>query len=121
MSNSERIIAMADKTVLRISGLSVKGLNTQDIEDMLSEKLSAVTRVIGVSGEKIEMDLYGIDPQVISRDEDGIIKAVACIEGIELTELAMIEANERIIDVDIDKLPDFSGKFCSKDKWVDFL
>lgn len=121
MSEHEHIIALADKTVFRISGLSIRGLNTQDIERLLTEKLEAETRVIGVTGDRIEMDVYGIDPAVIARDEQGIIKAVACIEGIEITDLTQIEANERIVSIDIEHLPNFEGKHCPRDKWVEYI
>jgi predicted SpoU family rRNA methylase len=118
MENSERVIAFADKTVLSISGLKIKGLNTQDIEDTLSEKLNTVVRVIGVTGDRIEMDVYGITPENIDKDEDNIIKAVACIEGVTLTELAEITENKQIKDADIEHLPDFDGIVCGKEKWL---
>ena len=51
------IIAHADKSVLKISGLTVKGLNTLQIEELLAAKLKTAVRVIGVTGESIEMDL----------------------------------------------------------------
>lgn len=35
----EYIIAHADKSVLKISGLEVKGLNTKQLEQILGEKL----------------------------------------------------------------------------------
>lgn len=121
MSKREHVIAMADKTVFRISGLSIKGLNTQDIEKLLSERLQAETRVIGVTGSCLEMDVYGIDPAVIQRDARGIITAVSCLEGINLSDLAQIESNERIVSLDIEHLPDFEGKTCARDKWVTYI
>ena len=51
------IIAHADKSVLKISGLTVKGLNTLQIEELLAAKLKTAVRVIGVTGESIEMDV----------------------------------------------------------------
>ena len=88
MENSDRIIAFADKTVFSIKGLEVKGLNTEQIEDALMKKLGTIVRVIGVTSDRIEMDVYGIEPEQILRDENDVIKAVACAEGITLTDLA---------------------------------
>ena len=76
------IIAHADKSVLKISGLTVKGLNTLQIEELLAAKLKTAVRVIGVTGESIEMDVYQIEPEKIRRDQKGIIEAVALAEGI---------------------------------------
>ncbi len=38
MYSSEKIIAFADKTVFSIKGLEVKGLNTEQVEDILTKK-----------------------------------------------------------------------------------
>ena len=51
----EYIIAYADKSVLKISGLNVKGMSTTQVEDLLSDKLKAYVRVIGVTGTSIEI------------------------------------------------------------------
>ncbi|MGI6586165.1 MAG: hypothetical protein ACOX3L_09575 [Lutisporaceae bacterium] len=47
--NQEYIIAYADKTVLKISGLRIKGLNTKKLEQILKEKLYTLVRIIGVT------------------------------------------------------------------------
>ena len=46
----EFIIAYADKSVLKISGLSVKGMSTTQVEQILQDKLQTIVRVIGVTG-----------------------------------------------------------------------
>ena len=56
MYSSEKIIAFADKTVFSIKGLEVKGLNTEQVEDILTKKLGTMVRVIGVTSSRIEMD-----------------------------------------------------------------
>ena len=50
MISQEFIIAAADKSILKISGIHVRGLNTQDLERRLSERLHTLVRVIGVTG-----------------------------------------------------------------------
>ena len=76
MISQEFIIAAADKSILKISGIHVRGLNTQDLERRLSERLHTLVRVIGVTGEQIEMDVYGIDPAQIRKDEKAVIQDV---------------------------------------------
>ncbi len=60
--SQEYIIAYADKSVLKISGLSVKGMSTTEVEKLLQDKLQAIVRIIGVTGESIEMDVYDAEP-----------------------------------------------------------
>ncbi len=40
--SQEYIIAYADKSVLKISGLSVKGMSTTQVEKILQDKLKAI-------------------------------------------------------------------------------
>ena len=70
----EYIIAHADKSVLKISGLEVKGLNTKQLEQILGEKLHTFVRVIGVTGDNIEMDVYDIEPEQVRKNEKGLIE-----------------------------------------------
>lgn len=117
MDSSEKIIAFADKTVFSIKGLEVKGLNTEQLEDILTKKLGTMVRVIGVTSSRIEMDVYGIAPEQIKRDENDVIKAVACAEGITLTDLAQIESNERIVEVDLNSIGEADAPYCARERW----
>lgn len=117
MDSSEKIIAFADKTVFSIRGLEVKGLNTEQLEDILTKKLGTMVRVIGVTSSRIEMDVYGIAPEQIKRDENDVIKAVACAEGITLTDLAQIESNERIVEVDLNSIGAAGAPYCARERW----
>ena len=117
MENSDRIIAFADKTVFSIKGLEVKGLNTEQIEDALMKKLGTIVRVIGVTSDRIEMDVYGIEPEQILRDENDVIKAVACAEGITLTDLAKVEKAEKIVEVDHHHSVTATAPYCARERW----
>lgn len=117
MDSSEKIIAFADKTVFSIKGLEVKGLNTEQVEDILTKKLGTMVRVIGVTSSRIEMDVYGISPEQIRRDENDVIKAVACAEGISLTDLAQIESSERIVEVDFNDISTETAPYCARERW----
>lgn len=114
----EYIIAHADKTVLKISGLKIKGMNTQQLEQILQEKLHAFVRVIGVTGERLEMDVYNVSPEQIQRDENGLIQAVALADGISLTDLSQIVYNERIVPVDYQSIPDEPVSDCPMERWL---
>lgn len=117
MDNANKIIAFADKTVFSITGLSIKGLNTEQIEDILTEKMGALVRVIGVTSQRVEMDVYGISPAQILRDEHDVIKAVACAEGISLTDLAQVERAERIVEVDYNDVTAPGRPYCARERW----
>lgn len=117
MSQGERIVAFADKTVLLVSGLAVKGLRTDQLEEILMEKFASVVRVIGVTGDHVEMDVYGIEPEYILKNEDDIIQAVACADGITLTELAQITQAEKAVAVDYEEIETPESPYCPWEKW----
>ena len=93
----EYIIVHADKTVLKISGLQIKGMNTRQLEELLSERLHTYARVIGVTGDM-----------------------VALAEGINLTDFAKIVCNEKIVEVDIDTVPATPKSDCRRERWMKF-
>lgn len=112
------IIAHADKSVLKISGLKVRGLNTRQLEELLGEKLQTFVRVIGVTGENIEMDVYGIDPEQVRRDEKGLLETVVLTEGITATDLARLTCSEKIVEVDFASIPDTPISACAQERWM---
>ncbi len=115
---NQYIIAHADKSVLKISGLEIKGLNTAQIEELLAARMKTAVRVIGVTGDAIEMDVYNIDPEQIRRDERGLIEAVSLAEGIRLTDLTKMVCGEKIVDVDFDSIPDQPLSACARERWI---
>lgn len=117
-SSEGYVIAHADKTVLRISGLSVRGLNAGSLEELLSRRLGSVARVIGVTGSSVEMDLYGVEEEQILKDANGIIKTVALAQGITLTDLAEITKAEKIVPVHFSEIPGMPAMGCAKERWL---
>ncbi|NMC57258.1 MAG: hypothetical protein GYA50_08570, partial [Eubacteriaceae bacterium] len=101
-NNGQEIIAFADKTILKISNVSIKGLNTKELENSLMEKLNTIVRIIGVTGENIAMDIYNLNPEDVLKDAQGIIKAVSLTEGIKAQNIIDLSA-EKAVQVDIDK------------------
>lgn len=118
--NHEFIIAHADKLVMKISGLKVKGLNTKQLEEILIDKLHTFVRVIGVTGENIEMDIYDVEPEQIRKDEEGIIKSVVLADGITLTDLTKMECSEKILEVDFNGIPNEPRSNCAMERWIKF-
>jgi hypothetical protein len=116
--SQEYIIAHADKSVMKISGLKVKGLNTKQLEQILMDKLHTWVRVIGVTGEDIEMDVYDIEPDLIKRNEKGLIEAISLAEGITINEITKLICSEKIVEVDFDKIPDQPISGCAKERWM---
>ena len=114
----EYIIAHADKLVLKISGLEIKGLNTVELEKLLSDKLKSFVRVIGVTGENIEMDVYGIEPEQVRKNEKGLIESIALAEGITLTDITKMACSEKIVPVDYDEIPDEPTSDCAMERWI---
>ena len=112
------IIAHADKAVMKISGLEVKGLNTVQLEQILTEKLKTFVRVIGVTGDHVEMDLYNIEPERVRRDAAGIIKSVALAEGITVTDVTTMSCSDRILQVDFSEIPEQPISDCPMERWL---
>ncbi len=116
----EYIVVHADKTVLRISGLKLKGINTKQLEELLCQRLHTYARVIGIAGDSIEMDVYNIEPERIKSDEKGLIKTIALAEGITLTDFAKIDSNEKIVDVNINDVPNEPKSDCLRERWMKY-
>jgi len=114
----EYIIAHADKSVLKISGLQVKGLNTQQLEKILGDKLKTFVRVIGVTGENIEMDVYDIEPDQVRKNEKGLIESIVLTEGITITDLTKISCSEKIVPVKFDEIPAEPISACAMERWM---
>lgn len=116
--NDSQVIVQADKTVIKIHNVRVKGLNTQSLENILIEKLESMVRVIGVTGSSIEMDVYGLDEEAILKDSEGFIKAVSLAEGITASEVTAIAYAKKICQVDFDHIPSRAGHACMKERWL---
>ncbi|MEG0750636.1 MAG: hypothetical protein RR998_07385 [Oscillospiraceae bacterium] len=117
LKENQSVIAQSDKTVLKIFGLKIRGLNTRELETLLADKLQSVVRIIGVTGESLELDVYGADPRQIYRDEASILRAVSLCEGIEGAEVAKISQAERIVEVEYSQLSGFTPTPCKGERW----
>ena len=113
-----RIIVQVDKTVVKITGVQIKGLNIQQVEALMKEKLKSAARVIGVTGSSIEMDVYGVEEEDIRKDGDGLIRAISVADGITLTDLAQISSVDKIKTVDVNEIPEYSETECMMERWL---
>ena len=114
----EYIVAYADKSVLKISGLSVKGMSTTQVEDLLSDKLKALVRVIGVTGTSIEMDVYDAEPEQIRKNADGLIETLALAEGITASDVTQVLCSDKIVPVNFDDIPAEPLSDCARERWI---
>lgn len=112
-----KVIVQVDKTVVKITGLEIKGLNIQQLEKIIKDKLKSVVRIIGVTGNSIEMDVYGIEEENILKEKDGIIKAIALAEGITVSDLVEIDSVEKIKNHHIDNVPEYN-QGCRGERWL---
>ena len=113
-----RVIAYVDKTVVKIQGVKVNGLKPIELEKALTDYLKRPVRVIGVTGESIEMDIYGIEPELIFMDENGIVKAISNVEGIHAAELIRIDTAEKVKGIPLEKIPKGEYPGCAKERWA---
>lgn len=116
--DDNKVIVQVDKTVVKITGLEVKGLNIQDLEKVIQDKLKSVVRIIGVTGTSVEMDVYGVEEESILKESDGLVKAISLAEGITIGDLTKISSVEKIKTVDFDNLPEYNEGGCMKERWL---
>lgn len=113
-----KVIVQVDKTVIKITGLEVKGLNIQELEKILLDKLKSLVRIIGVTGSSVEMDVYGIDESDVLKESDGLIKAIAVADGITVSDVTEISSVEKIKSIDFNNLPEYHEGSCMKERWL---
>jgi hypothetical protein len=98
---AEKVIVYTDKTMLKISGVRIRGLSPKELEARVEEILARPARVIGVTGEKIEMDVYGLEGESILQNAAGLVSAVSLVEGITPAEVVQIAASEKAVAVEV--------------------
>ena len=112
------IFVQVDKTVVRITGLSVQNLNLQQLEEILQKKLKTMLRIIGVTGSTLEMYVYGLDEADILRSAQGVIQAIATADGIHVSDVTQLESARRIRSVDFDHIPEHREGECMSERWL---
>ncbi|HHZ01846.1 MAG TPA: hypothetical protein GX396_02740 [Tissierellia bacterium] len=118
MDKDIKVIVQVDKTVVKITGVEVKGLNIQQLEEILKDKLKSLVRIIGVTGSSIEMDIYGVEEEDILRKEDGLITAIALADGISVSDVTTLSSVKKIQSVNIDSVPEYIENGCRGERWL---
>ena len=112
------IYVQVDKTVVRITGLSVQNLNIQQLEEILQQKLKTMLRIIGVTGSTLEMDVYGLDEADILRNAQGVIQAISIADGIHVSDVTQLASVRKIHSVDFDHIPEHKEGECMSERWL---
>ncbi len=118
MDKDIKVIVQVDKTVVKITGVEVKGLNIQQLEEILKDKLKSLVRIIGVTGSSIEMDIYGVEEEDILREEDGLITAISLADGISVSDVTSLSSVQKIQSVNIDSVPEYIENGCRGERWL---
>ncbi len=114
----EHVIAYADKTVLKIDGIAVKGLKPEELEAQLFVLFQRPVRLIGVTSNSLEMDIYNLEPEQILSNEKGIITAISTVPGLTATEVTQIVQAEKAKEVTADQIIPGSGNGCARERWL---
>jgi hypothetical protein len=117
MLDNTQIIVQVDKTIVKITGVQVRGLDTQALEKILMNKLKSLVRIIGVTGDSIEMDVYGLEESAILSESEDVIKAISMAEGITASDVTKMASVEKIQSFDIEKIPDYIENRCKGERW----
>lgn len=113
-----QVVVFVDKTYVRITGVQVKGLKPFELEQTLKNTLERPIRVIGVTGSSIEMDIYGMDPENIYKDEKGIVKAISTVSGITAADVIKIAQAEKSVEISIENFPKDKYSGCARERWL---
>ena len=116
--DDKKTIVQVDKTIVKVSGLKVKGLNIQQLEGILADKLKSIIRIIGVTGSSIDMDVYGVDEEAILQAEDSLIKAISLADGISISDMSSLSSVKKVQSVDIDNVSDYMKNGCRREGWM---
>lgn len=113
---TDRIVAYIDKTIVKISGIKVQGIKPIEVEKLVSQRIGRPIRVIGVTSDSLEMDVYGLEPEAILQDDAGIIKAISMVPGLLAADVARIDSAEKAQPVSAEELARSTGAACPRER-----
>jgi len=114
----EQVVAYADKTIVKIEGVEVKGLKPEELEKKIYSIFKRPVRVVGVTSESLEMDIYDLPPERIIKDQQGIIKVLSLVPGLTATEISKISKLEKAKAVDINDIIPGSKYACAAERRI---
>jgi len=117
---AEIVIVYTDKTMLKITGIRVKGLRAPELEERLQQIFHRPVRLIGVTGNQIEMDIYDLDNEAALNKADGVVQAISFVEGITADNIIEISCSGRSVELNVEeirRLAASSGQ-CGRESWI---
>lgn len=114
----DKIVAYVDKTIVKITGIRIQGIKPIDLEKAVVKEIGCPVRVIGVSSESIKMDIYGLEPEAILRNEKGLIQTISLIPGLTASDVAQIVTAEKAREISAAELVKRTRTSCPKENWV---
>lgn len=120
-SKEDKVIVYVDKTMLSISGIDIKGLNTYEVESLLKENLGQEARIIGVTSTNLQFDIYGASEVSLSEIAGSIVKVISMSEGITCSDIVEISDNDKVVEIEYNEIPhDEKIKGCIGERWIKF-
>jgi hypothetical protein len=114
----DQIVAYVDKTIVKITGIRVRGIKPAELETAVAKEIGCPVRVIGVSSESLQMDVYGLDPEAILQNEQGLIQTISLIPGLTASDVAQIALAEKARAIPAAELANRTRTSCPKENWV---
>lgn len=114
----DKIIAYVDKTIVKITGIHVRGIKPADLEKKVAAAIGCPVRVIGVSSQSIQMDIYGLEPEAVLRNEKGFLQAVSLVPGLTASNIMQIATAEKAREVSAVELAKRTRTSCPKENWA---
>ncbi len=114
----DKIIAYVDKTIVKITGIQVRGMKPAELEKQVTAAIGCPVRVIGVSSQSIQMDIYGLEPEAVMRNEQGFLQAVSLVPGLTASNIMQIATAERAREVSATELAKRTRTSCPKENWA---
>lgn len=114
----DKIVAYVDKTIVKIIGIRIQGIKPVDLEKAVTKEIGCPVRVIGVSSESIQMDIYGLEPEAVLRNEKGLIQTISLIPGLTASDVAQIVTAEKAREISAEELAKRTRTSCPKENWV---
>ncbi|MBP1764047.1 MAG: uncharacterized protein H6Q65_1105 [Firmicutes bacterium] len=114
----DKIVAYVDKTIVKITGIQIQGIKPIELEKAVAAKIGCPVRVIGVTSTSLKMDVYGLDPESILRDEQGLLQTISLIPGLTASDVTQIATAEKAKEISAEELAKRTRTCCPKENWV---
>ena len=101
-----------------LGGLLIFNKIPEELEKKIYSIFKRPVRVVGVTSESLEMDIYDLPPERIIKDPQGIIKVLSLVPGLTATEISKISKLEKAKAVDINDIIPGSKYACAAERRI---